>query len=64
MLWKTIKDILQIAGCDIVALEQELDFESINGHIAEPPSGMAGYASSTRQSKVAELVNQSARNTK
>jgi hypothetical protein len=44
MLWKAVTDILQIAGYDVAALEQELILHSNkDGHKAEPPSGMAGY---------------------
>lgn len=61
MLWKTIRDILQIAGYDVATIEQELIlYDNKDGRKAEPPSGMAGYASSIRQSEVAELDNQSA----
>ena len=61
MLWKAVKDILEIAGYDIATLEQELILDNEDGHKAGPPSGVAGYTSSSLQSKVAgELVNQSA----
>ena len=46
MLWKTIKDILQIAGYDVVTIEQELGLDRNNDHIAEPPRGVAGNAQS------------------
>jgi hypothetical protein len=43
-------------------LEQLIANKS-NGHIAGPPSGVAGYTGSNQQSKVAtEPVNQSAQN--
>jgi hypothetical protein len=45
MLWKAVTDILQIAGYDVAALEQELiSHSNKDGHKAEPPTGMAGYA--------------------
>ena len=55
MLWKAVEDILQIAGYDIVTLEQELvlDNNNENGHKAEPPSGMAGYAN---QQQIESLI--------
>lgn len=40
MLWKAVKDILEIAGYDIAALEQEE-----GDHMAKPPRGVVGYAS-------------------
>ena len=58
MLWKAVKDILQIAGYDIVSIEQELILNSKSGQIAEPPRGLAGYAN--QQIKVADLANKSA----
>ncbi len=43
MLWKAVKDILEIAGYDIAQIEQELIFNNSKyGHIAEPPRGVAG----------------------
>jgi hypothetical protein len=65
MLWKAVKDILQIAGYDIAVIEQEFILNSKDGHIAGPPRGVAGYTSSSLQSKIAvELVNQSANKVK
>jgi hypothetical protein len=68
MLWKTVKDILKIAGYDILVLEQELVLNGERGgQIAEPPRGLTGYASgTTQQCKVAELLpaNESARKVK
>jgi DNA polymerase elongation subunit (family B) len=58
MLWKAVKDILQIAGYDILSIEQELILNSKSGQIAEPPRGLAGYAN--QQIKVADLANKSA----
>jgi hypothetical protein len=61
MLWKAVKDILQIAGYDVSALERELfSYNNEDGHKAEPPSGMAGYVS--QQIKLAGLANKSANN--
>jgi DNA polymerase elongation subunit (family B) len=42
MVWKAVKDILEIAGYDIAVIEQEFILNSKDGHIAEPPSGVAG----------------------
>ena len=64
MLWKAVKDILEIAGYDIAAVEQELILNNCNGHIAGPPRDVAGYTSSIQQSKIVELVNQSANKAK
>jgi DNA polymerase elongation subunit (family B) len=58
MLWKAVKDILQIVGYNIVSIEQELILNSKSGRIAEPPRGLAGYAN--QQIKVADLANKSA----
>ena len=38
MLWKAVKDILEIAGYDIAAIEQELILTSKDGHMAKPPT--------------------------
>jgi hypothetical protein len=35
MIWKAVKDILEIAGYDIAEIEQEL-FQSNIGHMAMP----------------------------
>jgi DNA polymerase, archaea type len=45
MLWKAIKDILEIAGYDIAALEQELS--EPNSHMAMPSRGVAGIIPGT-----------------
>jgi DNA polymerase elongation subunit (family B) len=48
MLWKAVKDILEIAGYDIAALEQELILncsKEEGDHMAKPPRGVVGYAS-------------------
>ena len=42
MLWKIIKDILEIAGSDIAAIEQELISNLKNDHMAKPPRGVVG----------------------
>jgi DNA polymerase elongation subunit (family B) len=60
MLWKAVKDILEIAGYNIASIEQELIIDSKDGRTAEPPRGAAGYTSSIQQSKVVDLVNKSA----
>jgi hypothetical protein len=60
MLWKAVKDILEIAGYNIASIEQELIVGSKDGRTAEPPRGAAGYTSSIQQSKVVDLVNKSA----
>jgi DNA polymerase elongation subunit (family B) len=49
MLWKVVKDILEIAGYDIPTLEQDLilnyDGEQEDDHMSKPPRGVVGYAS-------------------
>jgi hypothetical protein len=48
MLWKAVKDTLEIAGHDIAALEQDLVLnckEEEEDHMAKPPRGVVGYAS-------------------
>jgi DNA polymerase elongation subunit (family B) len=48
MLWKSVKDILEIAGYDIAALEQDIVLnckEKEEDHMAKPPRGVVGYAS-------------------
>jgi DNA polymerase elongation subunit (family B) len=60
MLWKAVKDILEIAGYNITSIEQELIVDSKDGVTAGPPRGAAGYTSSIQQSKVVDLVNKSA----
>ena len=44
-LWKVVKDILEIAGYDIAAIEQELISDLKDDHMAKPPRGVVGYAS-------------------
>ena len=44
-LWKAVKDILEIAGYDIAAIEQELISNLKDDHMAKPPRGVVGYAS-------------------
>jgi DNA polymerase elongation subunit (family B) len=45
MLWKTVKDILQIAGYDIATIEQQI-FQPINSYMATPSRGVAGSMTS------------------
>jgi hypothetical protein len=42
MLWKAVKDILEIAGYDVAAVEQELILNCKDDHMAKPPSGVVG----------------------
>jgi hypothetical protein len=42
MLWKTVKEILEIAGYDIAVIEQELISISKDDHMAKPPRGVVG----------------------
>ena len=42
MLWKAVKDILEIAGYDIAAIRQELIFDNKDDHTAKPPRGVVG----------------------
>lgn len=42
ILWKAVKDILEIAGFDIVAAEQELILNNRDDHLAKPPRGVVG----------------------
>jgi hypothetical protein len=44
MIWKAVKDILEIAGYDIAEIELEL-FQSNIGHMAMPSRGVAGISS-------------------
>jgi hypothetical protein len=45
MLWKALKDILQIVGYDAVTLEQELIFNNRNKTIKQSlPAAWSGYA--------------------
>ncbi|MGC2570591.1 MAG: DNA polymerase domain-containing protein, partial [Candidatus Nitrosopolaris sp.] len=46
MLWKAIKDVLEIAGYDIARLEREL-FDNTISHMAMPSRGVAGITSYT-----------------
>jgi DNA polymerase elongation subunit (family B) len=41
-LWKSVKDILEIAGYDVVAIEQELISNCVDDHMAKPPRGVVG----------------------
>jgi DNA polymerase, archaea type len=46
MLWKAVKDILEITGYGIAALEQDLILnrkEEKEDHMAKPPRGVVGY---------------------
>jgi hypothetical protein len=43
MLWRAVKDILEIAGFDIAAVEQKLILSSKDDHMAKPPCGVVGY---------------------
>ena len=45
MLYKTIKDILQVAGYDILSIEQQI-FQPINSYVARPSRGVAGSMTS------------------
>jgi DNA polymerase, archaea type len=47
MLWKVIKDILEIAGYDIATVERELFEPDTIGHMAMPSRGVAGITSYT-----------------
>src|SRR5215831_19373918 len=47
MLWKAIKDILEIAGYDIATVERELFESDTIGHMAMPSRGVAGITSYT-----------------
>jgi hypothetical protein len=40
-----VKDILEIAGYDVVAIEKELISNFGDDHMAKPPRGVVGYAS-------------------
>jgi hypothetical protein len=42
MLWKAVKDILEIAGLDVAAVEQELISNCKDDHMAKPPRGVVG----------------------
>ena len=45
MLWKAVKDVLEIAGYDIAAVEQGELFQPDISHMAMPSRGMAGINS-------------------
>jgi len=47
MLWKAIKDIMEIAGYDIATVERELFESDTIGHMAMPSRGVAGITSCT-----------------
>jgi hypothetical protein len=59
MLWKAIKDVLEIAGYDIAGLEREL-FDNTISHMAMPSRGVAG--SMTSYTTFVSGVNQVANN--
>jgi DNA polymerase, archaea type len=42
MLWKTVRDILEISGYDIATIEQELILNNKDDHMAKPPRGVVG----------------------
>jgi DNA polymerase, archaea type len=44
-LWKSVKDILEIAGHDAAEAEQEIISNLKDDHMAKPPRGVVGYAS-------------------
>ena len=44
MLWKAVKDVIEIAGHDIAATEQELISNHKDDHMAKPPRGVVGDA--------------------
>ena len=44
-LWKSVKDILEIAGYDSAEIEQEIISNIKDDHMAKPPRGVVGYAS-------------------
>jgi hypothetical protein len=54
MLWKAIKNILEIAGYDISALERELFEPNTISHMAMPSRGVAGSNSYTGVNQVAK----------
>jgi hypothetical protein len=43
ILWKAVKDILEITGYDIAAVEQELISNCKDDRMAKPPRGVVGY---------------------
>jgi hypothetical protein len=60
MLCKVIKDILEIAGYDIAAIERELFEPSTISHMAMPSRGVAG--SMTSYTSLVSGANQVAEN--
>jgi hypothetical protein len=60
MLWKAIKDILEIADYDVAALEQELFEPNSISHMAMPSRGVAG--SMTAYTSLVSGANQVAKN--
>jgi DNA polymerase elongation subunit (family B) len=60
MLWKATKDILEIAGYDIAALELELFEPNTISHMAVPSRGVAG--SMTSYTSLVSGANQVAKN--
>jgi len=60
MLWKAIKDVLEIAGYDIARLERELLFDNTISHMAMPSRGVAG--SMTPYTSFGSGANQVAKN--
>ena len=42
MLWKAVKDVLEIVGYDISTIERELILNNKNDHMAKPPRGVVG----------------------
>jgi DNA polymerase elongation subunit (family B) len=42
MLWKAVKDVLEIAGYDIAVIEQKLISNRKDDHMAKPPRGVVG----------------------
>jgi DNA polymerase, archaea type len=45
MLWKAVNNIVEIAGYDVAAIDQELISNCKDDHMAKPPRGVVGYAS-------------------
>jgi hypothetical protein len=60
MLWKATKDILEIAGYDIAAIERELFEPDTISHMAMPSRGVAG--SMTSYTSLVSGANQVANN--
>jgi DNA polymerase elongation subunit (family B) len=55
MLWKTVKDILQIAGYDVVTFERQL-FQHEISHMATPSRGVVGISSCISPAGVNEVA--------